>query len=485
MKLFWFTILLLVNFFSLHGQSLEVMSVNDGAYPEIMVRVKVSGSENDSISILEKGNTVVCDIQNSDPSQNYDERMFVFLVEDSYYFHHKEVFPHLKKTLMEIANNIGKKDNLNILYFGTPGRIVKALSAGQSQHPDLMQNNIEDYFLPQTDSTFIDNRLFESISKSLDYIKSQRNNNNAIIFTIISRGLNLSNVREMPEEVINDIKKTGLYVNVMIYDSESYNCKRELENLAQLSDGDSYIFTEHNLESKLLQVMEKMSKVKPRNLYQEKIIRFNAAQKGTSNSFVIKYGNKEELCEYTNPNQTSFLGKYPIVIVIIISVLLILTAVILYLKTRTKVLRHIDASAQEKMKNIMAQNKSLKHELEKYKRHPISILKSFDNFNIDENLIGSGKMIPKLLVQDQDQKMVFDLSKMIMTIGRKESNDIVLQNRTVSGSHATLSFEGGVFYITDNNSTNGTFINDIKITKGKICPNDIVRIGSVFAKINY
>ncbi len=81
--------------------------------------------------------------------------------------------------------------------------------------------------------------------------------------------------------------------------------------------------------------------------------------------------------------------------------------------------------------------------------------------------------------------MVFELSKMIMTIGRGQNNDIVVDNRTVSANHAALSFEGGLFYITDNNSTNGTFINDIRITKGKICPEDIVRLGAVFAKINY
>jgi pSer/pThr/pTyr-binding forkhead associated (FHA) protein len=74
---------------------------------------------------------------------------------------------------------------------------------------------------------------------------------------------------------------------------------------------------------------------------------------------------------------------------------------------------------------------------------------------------------------------------MIITIGRKETNDIVIENRTVSSNHAALSFEGGLFYITDNNSTNGTFINDMRFTKGKICPDDIVRIGAVFAKINY
>lgn len=468
------------------AQSLKVLSVNDGAYPEIVVRVKIQGFADDSISILERGNAVECSAEESAVSSiGSDERMFVFLVEDSYYFHHNGIFPSIKKALLDICSNLGKSDNANILFFGTPGRNLKFLSAGQTNDSKLLACNVDDFFLPQVDSTFIDNRLYESIEEALDYVRGRGFSNGAIVFTIISRGLNLSKVRSFSEGFVQKAVATGIYANVLMYDSESHNSKRELENLAQSCDGDFTLFDASNLEAKLAQVLEKMGKAKPKNLSKEMVLKFNATQEGLSNGFVIKYGSSESLGEYTNPNRSGLLGKYPIVVVIIISLLLILSAVILYMKTKTKVLRHIDAQTQAHVKEIQAQNRELRREIEKFKKHPVSVLRSFDKFNIEENLVGSGKMVPKLLVQDHDDKKVFELGKMIMTIGRKESNDIVIPNRTVSGSHATLSFEGGVFYITDNNSTNGTFINDIKITKGKICPNDIVRLGSVFAKINY
>jgi hypothetical protein len=176
---------------------------------------------------------------------------------------------------------------------------------------------------------------------------------------------------------------------------------------------------------------------------------------------------------------------YPITVAVVVSLILILTASVMYYKTRHKIIRRIDASTQTHIKAIQKENKALKRELEKYRKQPVSVLKNFEKFDIEQNLVGPGKIIPRLLVQDGDKKMVFELSKMIITIGRKETNDIVIENRTVSSNHAALSFEGGLFYITDNNSTNGTFINDMRITKGKICPDDIVRIGAVFAKINY
>jgi type VI secretion system protein ImpI len=48
------------------------------------------------------------------------------------------------------------------------------------------------------------------------------------------------------------------------------------------------------------------------------------------------------------------------------------------------------------------------------------------------------------------------------TIGRASSCDWVLSHRKVSGRHATISFQDGVFYIVDEQSANGVFINSAK-----------------------
>ncbi|MBR0136705.1 MAG: ATP-binding cassette domain-containing protein [Clostridia bacterium] len=53
-----------------------------------------------------------------------------------------------------------------------------------------------------------------------------------------------------------------------------------------------------------------------------------------------------------------------------------------------------------------------------------------------------------------------------VTIGRAPENGIVLSHVSVSKRHATISFEGGEWYITDNGSTNGVVINN-NILRGK------------------
>lgn len=57
-----------------------------------------------------------------------------------------------------------------------------------------------------------------------------------------------------------------------------------------------------------------------------------------------------------------------------------------------------------------------------------------------------------------------DLEPGVTTIGRKSANGIVLSDPTVSGSHARIHLSRGQATLEDLNSTNGTFINEVRIS---------------------
>jgi ABC-type multidrug transport system fused ATPase/permease subunit len=69
--------------------------------------------------------------------------------------------------------------------------------------------------------------------------------------------------------------------------------------------------------------------------------------------------------------------------------------------------------------------------------------------------------------------------KNIIQIGRDASNEVVLNSPGVSRYHAQVERVGQRHRITDLRSTNGTFVNDIRI-EGEVWlqPDDVVRIGS-------
>jgi ABC-type multidrug transport system ATPase subunit len=73
----------------------------------------------------------------------------------------------------------------------------------------------------------------------------------------------------------------------------------------------------------------------------------------------------------------------------------------------------------------------------------------------------------------------FDLSSPIVKLGRDPGNKVVLNHPTVSSFHAEIRTEGETVELIDLNSTNGTFVNGVRIKRQKLQLRDRVAIGAV------
>ena len=71
----------------------------------------------------------------------------------------------------------------------------------------------------------------------------------------------------------------------------------------------------------------------------------------------------------------------------------------------------------------------------------------------------------------------FPLQQGVITIGRLPDNLIQVDNLAVSGHHAKISWDGEHYLVEDNNSLNGTFINNRRISKAVLKDGDEVLIG--------
>ena len=87
--------------------------------------------------------------------------------------------------------------------------------------------------------------------------------------------------------------------------------------------------------------------------------------------------------------------------------------------------------------------------------------------------------MPGKLVFSFNSKQIgeFPLEKEIMTIGRKEDNDIRIENLAVSGHHAKLLTIFDDSFLEDLDSTNGTQVNGHNIKKHPLKNGDIIVIG--------
>ena len=70
----------------------------------------------------------------------------------------------------------------------------------------------------------------------------------------------------------------------------------------------------------------------------------------------------------------------------------------------------------------------------------------------------------------------FDLSKEKVMVGRKPSNDIILDDPTVSGEHAMFLHMQHT-YVEDMNSTNGIKLNGKAVSKRQLNHGDVIQIG--------
>ena len=71
-----------------------------------------------------------------------------------------------------------------------------------------------------------------------------------------------------------------------------------------------------------------------------------------------------------------------------------------------------------------------------------------------------------------------------ITLGRKENNTVVLNDRFVSSYHAKIYLKNREYYLEDLQSTNGTYVNETKIEGNiRLNVNDIIRFGSTAFKV--
>lgn len=107
----------------------------------------------------------------------------------------------------------------------------------------------------------------------------------------------------------------------------------------------------------------------------------------------------------------------------------------------------------------------------------------------DETIITTspvGHRLDKITESDRVSYLLFNNSKVnlvdIITIGRSSDSNIVIDNKLTSRRHAIIQKIKDDYFLKDEGSTNGTFLNGKKVPDGryfKLNKQDKVTIGNV------
>ena len=66
-----------------------------------------------------------------------------------------------------------------------------------------------------------------------------------------------------------------------------------------------------------------------------------------------------------------------------------------------------------------------------------------------------------------------------VTIGRNQGNRILIPTKSLSRYHAKIIYQNRHYYIIDLKSSNGTYVNDVRVDQQEIHPGDQIRLGDV------
>ncbi|PIU58449.1 MAG: Fis family transcriptional regulator, partial [Deltaproteobacteria bacterium CG07_land_8_20_14_0_80_38_7] len=83
-----------------------------------------------------------------------------------------------------------------------------------------------------------------------------------------------------------------------------------------------------------------------------------------------------------------------------------------------------------------------------------------------------------IVVDGPNRGKKFLLNKDSLTVGKRDTNDIVVNDSTVSREHLDISYKEDRFLLRDLGSTNGTFINGTGVKEAYLVPGDQIKVGN-------
>ncbi len=84
-----------------------------------------------------------------------------------------------------------------------------------------------------------------------------------------------------------------------------------------------------------------------------------------------------------------------------------------------------------------------------------------------------------LLLQTPNGAHPIPLESTLLTLGRGLNNDVILEDTRVSRHHAQLRYKTRRFWVTDLNSTNGTYINGERVSEADLRNGDVLSLGGL------
>jgi DNA-binding NtrC family response regulator len=97
---------------------------------------------------------------------------------------------------------------------------------------------------------------------------------------------------------------------------------------------------------------------------------------------------------------------------------------------------------------------------------------------------GATLHLRRCILQAADDSAEWTFDKEEIRIGSMEDNDVVINDDTVSRYHCRIVQDDTSYVLVDNSSTNGTFVNKVRVREAYLKPGCVVAVGQSLLKFN-
>lgn len=440
---------------SIFAQNIKIKNIDNQDYPLIKVIIEFDGQEQVDINKLQiKENKELTVFSIDSAAKIIDAKVISILIDESI-LTEKSFVNNVLSSLEAMVKELNNFDKINVFLSKDALNSGNCLTLSSFEYTSDFQpyTLYLKSFINVQKSQAVKPQIGCAINELINFIQSKNfTGSRKIIFILSSTSSEENNGWDQLSRKAQNIGIELIKPDI---------------NIFQTTSGDSTSEIKDALTNELKSLNKSANINSP--AIKSYLISFYTTQNRRKNEFNVQYGNQVLKSSFSKPS-LAFFHKDNLVPLAIISILLLIAIlfIINLLITKKRISRSI----------IQANSK---REFENKENHILSSESTHSN----QTHYGNGSIVPYIIVEIDGDTTKHELKKLRTTIGRHSDNDILIANLTISNHHAAITNEGGIFYIQDQESTNGTFVNDIKISKAAIKSGDSVRIGKAKLYLTY
>lgn len=467
------------------AQNFTIGATDTAKFPELKTVVNIKADEKPTkadFKLVENGTPLDFTLNLIEEKEGNKQIAVFFLVENSAYTQGKAL-GDIKNGLSEALLTFNNNQLLNLGTFGRAqanGQAFTSLSLEYTADARSLGSAVTG--INAAKDTIQRSDVFKGIDECLDYINSRVGLPANKVLIVLSAGINNSKSPIKADDVILKSKQTGIPVYSIIYPTANRYAGDNLKRISDNTKGLSRtVMSSSDVSQYVQDFVDNYTKKAGQMVQAELVYKTETDGDGKEHKIEIEYKGTRLTGIYNAPNGGDGILNLTLYIIVAVIVIALIVLSIVMAMLRRKKREERKQQEEKRFKEMEQKNQQVQQEI---KRRQLTDPGLAGKTDLKKTVIAGSSQNPTLKVYLGDNPQTYNLKPTQITIGRANTNTIVVADQTVSSNHAQFNFEGGQYVLTDLNSTNGTFVNGKRITKQALRNGDLIRMGGVEMKFS-